>query len=78
MKVEVKTSQNKKEIKLPYLITMKEAEGKDIILVYSEDKGCYQGLVLKHRNLEVGEITSSAIKSLWKPFEGEVTLSNNF
>lgn len=78
MKVTVKTSQNNKEIKLPCLMTMQGAEGKDVLLVFSENRECYQGVVLKHRRLEVGEIANYAIKNLWIPFEGEITLSNNF
>lgn len=76
MKIEVKSKQNNKEVKLPCLMTMKGAEGENIILAFSEDRDYYQGVALKHRILEVGEIASCVIKSLWIPFEGEIVLSN--
>lgn len=75
MKIEVRPKQNQ-QIKLPCLLTMKDSEGENIVIATSEDKGYYMGFVLKHRHLKLGQSVTYIEKNLWKPFEGEIVLSN--
>ena len=75
MRIEVKPKQNQ-QIKFPCILTKKDSEGEDIIIVTSEGREYYQGFVLKHRRLEFGQSVTYIEKNLWMPFEGEIVLSN--
>ena len=75
MRIEVKPKQNQ-QIKFPCILTKKDSEGEDIIIVTSEGREYYQGFVLVHRHMKLGQTVSCVAKNLWKPFEGEIVLSN--